>query len=472
MTLGERIRFFRKRTNLTQAELATKLDIKEEELMHWEYNDATPDLAQILTLSKALGISVEELTDEVELPPSAVVAPTPSTPQPRKNKDKNRKTLLGSIAALIAAAIIATLLFTNVIPLGRQAFSQSPEAIADAENSVVMIYCYDDEENEVATGSGVILFDDSTVVTNYHVIETAMQVKLSTQQDFTFEVAEILAYDIDRDIAILKTSEPTGLTPLPLGDSAAVMKGEAVTAIGSPLGIKNTVSTGVLSGRTHNGIFDELQFTAPISSGSSGGALFNESGEIIGITYASFIEGQNLNLAIPSEVVQDVYDQRSESITMEGCLKENQPGIYMFYKSEYVDCEKLLANSMSYDGKIITTIAYIESISPSPINKSFGFTFAVNPDTIPTKELTQDEQNALYEASLGPYEYVEPQWLQTYENYYAAIDLGNFQPLYDGSYVESGKYYLLCGVYSGSIYSPENMHFVNLETYYIEEIPQ
>ena len=91
-------------------------------------------------------------------------------------------------------------------------------------------------------------------------------------------------------------------------------KGETVTAIGSPLGIKNTVSKGNLSARIMQDGYDVLQFTAPISNGSSGGALFNEKGEVIGITFASFVEGQNLNLAIPIELVDNLYQSKSLSI--------------------------------------------------------------------------------------------------------------------------------------------------------------
>lgn len=81
-------------------------------------------------------------------------------------------------------------------------------------------------------------------------------------------------------------------------------------AIGSPLGLVNTVSNGTYSGRITDDGVEYLQVSASISSGSSGGALFNSSGEVVGITAASFTAGQNLNLAIPIEKATDIWSKQ------------------------------------------------------------------------------------------------------------------------------------------------------------------
>ena len=86
------------------------------------------------------------------------------------------------------------------------------------------------------------------------------------------------------------------------GDSDAAQIGEAVVAIGSPLGLQNTVSTGIISARRDG----YLQTTAPISHGSSGGALFNMTGQVIGITSAGMEEGANLGFAIPINEVKSL----------------------------------------------------------------------------------------------------------------------------------------------------------------------
>ena len=90
--------------------------------------------------------------------------------------------------------------------------------------------------------------------------------------------------------------------PLFKGDKPLV-RGQKVVAIGSPLGLFNSVSDGIISGFRTIGDVDMIQFTAPISSGSSGGAVLNMQGEIIGISTAGFDSGQNINLAVDYRTV-------------------------------------------------------------------------------------------------------------------------------------------------------------------------
>ena len=192
------------------------------------------------------------------------------------------------------------------------AFSDDPEAIAAASQSVVKLNCYDKGGNLYATGSGFACFEDNIIVTNYHVIQdNVYSIKASAEDGTTFEITNVVATDKDRDIAILQTATPHNLTLLQPGNSGTLQKGEKVVAIGSPLGLLNSVSAGVFSGYTNEDGMDVLQFTASISSGSSGGALFNDAGEVLGITYASYEAGQNLNLAIPMTEVERVWNSRT-----------------------------------------------------------------------------------------------------------------------------------------------------------------
>lgn len=188
------------------------------------------------------------------------------------------------------------------------AFSDDPTAISAASQSVVKLNCYDKNGDLYATGSGFACFTDNVIVTNYHVIEGGVySVEASTEDGNTFDITYVLATDETKDIAILGTSTPHNLALLQPGNSEHLQKGEKVVAIGSPLGLLNSVSTGVLSGYTDENGMDVLQFTASISSGSSGGALFNDAGEVLGITFASYEAGQNLNLAIPIEQAEHLY---------------------------------------------------------------------------------------------------------------------------------------------------------------------
>lgn len=191
-------------------------------------------------------------------------------------------------------------------------FSDSPDAIQAASDSVVLLNCYDKKGELFCTGSAFAAFDAGVFVTNYHVIsDEVYSVVAYTEDGMMFALDSVIAYDETKDVAILKTTAKTNIAPLPLGDSESLEKGEKVVAIGSPLGFMNTVSTGVFS--AYNTLPDmvEIQFSASISSGSSGGALFNDSGDVIGITYASYTDGQNLNVAVPISYAAGLWDNKN-----------------------------------------------------------------------------------------------------------------------------------------------------------------
>ena len=145
------------------------------------------------------------------------------------------------------------------------------------------------------SGSGFYIDQRGTIVTNYHVIDKAQKIRIinSNGSAYTGEVT-IKGYDKDLDIAILSIEKKNGAF-LPLGDSSSIKVGQPIYAIGSPLGLANTVSEGIISGIRTTGI----QITAPISPGSSGGALINKNGEVIGITYAAMHGERILVLPFP-----------------------------------------------------------------------------------------------------------------------------------------------------------------------------
>jgi S1-C subfamily serine protease len=164
---------------------------------------------------------------------------------------------------------------------------------------------------ELGSGSGFIISSDGKIVTNFHVIENAAFASVKLANGDVYDDVSVVSYDERRDIAILKVKGlklPTSM----LGDSDVVKVGEKVVAIGNPLGLEKTVSEGIISSiRNMEGV-NVLQTTAPISHGSSGGALFNSKGEIVGITFAGFEQGQNLNFAIPINYAKPLIDQSSE----------------------------------------------------------------------------------------------------------------------------------------------------------------
>jgi serine protease Do len=156
-------------------------------------------------------------------------------------------------------------------------------------------------------GTGFVIDDDGTVVTNHHVIEHARDVKVKLMDGSWAETVELLAFDADQDVALLRIAPARGLKSAVLGDSEAVTVGERAIAIGNPLGLEHTLTDGLISARRVIEGRRLIQTSTPVSPGNSGGPLFNSRGEVIGVTTAIYGAGisQNLNLAVPINTVKD-----------------------------------------------------------------------------------------------------------------------------------------------------------------------
>ena len=239
--------------------------------------------------------------------------PTYSIPHNAVPAKKKRGNIIAPVILIILMGLVAGLYFGGVFKPKQESivpFSDNTAAIAEASNSVVMLSCYNKDGENYATASGFVVFDDSVIVTNFHVIEQdAYRIMAQPEKGDSFDCPTVLAWDADKDIAILQAERHTGLSLLNPGSTENLQKGEKVVAIGSPLGLINSVSTGVFSGFVTDDAGTTLQFTAAISHGSSGGALFNDSGEVIGVTFATLQDGQNINLAVPIEDVSALYEK-------------------------------------------------------------------------------------------------------------------------------------------------------------------
>jgi trypsin-like peptidase len=183
--------------------------------------------------------------------------------------------------------------------------SQPPQkdipTIAKAANgAIVSIITSDENGKPIAQGTGFLVSTDGRIVTNYHVIEGASSAIVKVPDGAFYDVDGVLAFDKARDLAVIK-AHGQNFHVVILGNSDRVQVGEEVVAIGSPLSLESTVSSGIVSGirniEEEGGKF--LQITAPISPGSSGGPVFNMSGEVVGITTLYLKNGENLNFAIP-----------------------------------------------------------------------------------------------------------------------------------------------------------------------------
>ncbi|MCI0685811.1 MAG: trypsin-like peptidase domain-containing protein [Sporichthyaceae bacterium] len=225
---------------------------------------------------------------------------------------------------------------SNPIPRSAGDLSSVSEVAAAVLPSVVSIEVRGNGGG--GEGSGVVISADGRILTNNHVVAAAAsggQLRV-TFSDGQTAAAEIVGRDPGSDIAVIQAQGRTDLTPATLGDPAGLAVGEQVVAIGSPLGLQGTVTTGVVSALdrpvvigTENGlgapdgrtVIDAVQTDAAINPGNSGGALVNMSGEVIGINTAiaslqNGLGGQagsiGLGFAIPIDQASRIAEQLAD----------------------------------------------------------------------------------------------------------------------------------------------------------------
>ncbi|MGL5437998.1 MAG: trypsin-like peptidase domain-containing protein [Lachnospiraceae bacterium] len=172
------------------------------------------------------------------------------------------------------------------------------EALAQMASSVVMIEVREKGGKPVSTGSGIMIGRHGYILTNYHVIRDGQIFCIRIEDDQAiYQTDEVIKYNHLLDLALLRIDRE--LNPIRLYQGTRdLVRGQKVVAIGSPLGLFNSVSDGIISGFRNINHVEMIQFTAPISHGSSGGAVLNMMGEVIGISTAGFDSGQNINLAV------------------------------------------------------------------------------------------------------------------------------------------------------------------------------
>src|SRR5271166_5057220 len=235
-------------------------------------------------------------------------------------------------------------------------FSESVQALtASVTKSVVQVltsgYALSSENQKTDTaylapergiGAGVILSPDGFIVTNAHVVQGARKIRVRLQgmekqslaalsQPLGAIEAKLVGLDRQTDLAVLKI-DMTGLPALPLADSSELKQGQIVFAFGSPLGLENSVTMGVVSSTARQINPDNpsiyIQTDAPINPGNSGGPLVDVGGRVVGInTFILSQSGGNegLGFAIPSDVVRNIFDQ----IRTEGHVHRGQIGVFL-----------------------------------------------------------------------------------------------------------------------------------------------
>lgn len=188
-------------------------------------------------------------------------------------------------------------------------------------SAIFLVEVYEDEEalqkdQADSRGSGFFLTGDGVAALCYHELDGYAYARVTTLDGRRYDVTGVLDYDPLWDTAVVRVSRTDleGNTVrffpyLDIGDSDAVSAGEPIYTMSNALGLADNITDGLLSNRAR--VVDDpeylsLQLTAPISPGSSGGALLNCHGEVIGILYGAFSRGQNMNLAVPINVIASV----------------------------------------------------------------------------------------------------------------------------------------------------------------------
>jgi serine protease Do len=168
------------------------------------------------------------------------------------------------------------------------------------------------EFKQRSLGSGFIIDKEGFIVTNNHVVEGADQIKVRLANDKEYE-ATVVGRDPKTDLALIKIEGAKDLVPLPVGDSDTQAVGTWVVAIGSPFGLEQTVTAGIVSAKGRiigSGPYDDfIQTDASINPGNSGGPLVNMNGEVIGINTAIVASGQGIGFAIPINMAKDIIAQ-------------------------------------------------------------------------------------------------------------------------------------------------------------------
>jgi serine protease Do len=211
--------------------------------------------------------------------------------------------------------------------LGKLDFRQVvSEAKGKVFPTVVFIKCLREsyeggkKVSQEVSGSGVLISQQGEVLSNWHVVEKAVEVRCLLFDGRAMD-ARVVGTDKDTDLAVLQLKLPPSTSPLPyasLGDSARLTEGDFVMAMGAPWGLTRSVSIGIIScARRFLPQTSEynlwLQTDAAISPGNSGGPLVNTVGEVIGINTRAMLAGGDTGFAIPSEVIHDIIRQIRES---------------------------------------------------------------------------------------------------------------------------------------------------------------
>ncbi len=278
-------------------------------------------------------------------------------------------------------------------------------------------------------GSGFIISKDGKLVTNYHVIENATEIKVRMADEDTVYKAEVIGSDPETDISVLQIIDGKEFDFIKFGDSNMVRVGDPVLAIGNPLGVGISASKGIISAkfRTLNGPYDNFfQTDASINLGNSGGPLVNLDGEVIGVNTAiktsgfsrgSIGVGFSMSSAVVTRVVEDILH--------DGKVSRGWLGVYISTSMDEQNNQRILVDGVFTDGPASEAgilpgdlIVSVNGTEISDIREFVSFVGSMEPGMEVTMELLRGNEHLKLTVTLGNRPQNPGQIMSDEEEYY------------------------------------------------------
>ena len=251
-------------------------------------------------------------------PGQAPLAQSPAISVPAVTAATNGPASFADLVERVRPAVVTITASAETPRQGRTPFAQGSEQERNFRRFFGGPEGQQPERRGGAVGSGFIVDAGGYVVTNNHVVQDAASIKVTLEDGRELQ-ARMVGRDPRTDLALLKVDSPAALPFLALGDSDRARPGDWVVAVGNPFGLGGTVTAGIVSARGRDigaGPYDDfLQIDAPINSGNSGGPLFAQNGEVVGVNTAIFSPSGGsvgIGFAIPSNMVKQVVAQLRE----------------------------------------------------------------------------------------------------------------------------------------------------------------
>ena len=273
--------------------------------------------------------------------------------KPQKGRQMNKKLKFSLVCLLFIALTSGALAEANLT-----------ELVNEIRPAIVTIQTYDQNKKPLGQGTGFFI-NINTLITNYHVLRGAHQAEIITHDGMKYPITRVIAENKKMDLIKLLVDIPReSVSHVNLGKSLPSIA-ENIVVIGSPFGLEQTVSEGIISSvRLIPKIGTLLQISAPISRGSSGSPVLNMKGEVVGIVRFFVLDGQNLNFAIPAGYIFDL--QQSETLkTISEWNRQNVCRLYVPTEPEGARVRILNIKPNFFQGIVLEPGSYHIEVSAS-----------------------------------------------------------------------------------------------------------